>query len=146
MRRRSRTSPAIRTRAAGTGCRPVCPMRTEVSMQLDHRPLLPPRTALAWLLAAALAASQLGATDCGGGITRDPGFDLWCGAALCAWKIERGDVRRVATWHEADAGVELVDPDTAIEQFTPVNSHDGTCIRFDLIADVVRVDRRDRKS
>ncbi len=84
----------------------------------------------------ALAVSQLGATDCGGGITRDPGFDLWCGDILCAWKLERGDVRRVPTWHPADAGVELVATDTAIEQFTPVDSLDGTCIRFDLIADV----------
>jgi len=85
---------------------------------------------------AIAAAGQLGATDCGGGITRDPGFDLWCGDALCAWKVEHGTVRRVPTWHEADAGVELVDPDTAIEQFTPVNSGDGTCIRFDLISNV----------
>jgi hypothetical protein len=83
-----------------------------------------------------LAASQLGATDCGGGITRDPGFDLWCGDALCAWKLERGDVRRAPTWHPADSGVELVEIDTAIEQFTPVDSGDGTCIRFDLISDV----------
>lgn len=86
-------------------------------------------------LVVALAASQLGATDCGG-ITRDPGFDLWCGESLCAWKLERGNVRRVPTWHEADAGVELVDRDTAIEQFTPVDSGDGTCIRFDLISNV----------
>jgi hypothetical protein len=85
---------------------------------------------------AAAAAGQLGATDCDGGITRDPGFDLWCGGALCAWKIERGAILRVATWHEADAGVELVGPDAAIEQFTPVNSGDGTCIRFDLISNV----------
>ena len=100
----------------------------------ESRPVL---SARAWsVIAAALAAGQLGATDCGGGITRDPGFDLWCGDQLCAWKIERGDVRRAATWHEADSGVELLDPDTAIEQFTPVNSKDGTCIRFDLISDV----------
>ena len=83
-----------------------------------------------------VAASQLGATDCGGGITRDPGFDLWCGDALCAWKIERGEVRRAATWHAEDVGVELLDADTAIEQFTPVDNRDGTCIRFDLISDV----------
>lgn len=82
------------------------------------------------------AASQLGASDCDGGITRDPGFDLWCGDALCAWKLERGQVLRVPTWHPADAGVELVDPDTAIEQFTPVDSSDGACLRFDLISDV----------
>jgi hypothetical protein len=82
------------------------------------------------------AGSQLGATDCDGGITRDPGFDLWCGDALCAWKLERGAIRRAPTWHPDDAGVELVEPDTAIEQFTPATSRDGTCIRFDLIADV----------
>lgn len=82
------------------------------------------------------AASQLGASDCDGGITRDPGFDLWCGDVLCAWKLERGDVRRVPTWHAADSGVELVSEGTAIEQFTPVDSNDGTCLRFDLISDV----------
>ena len=87
-------------------------------------------------LVAALATSQLGATDCNGVITRDPGFDLWCGDALCAWKLERGDVRRVPTWHEADSGVELLDTGTAIEQFTAVNHTDSPCIRFDLIADV----------
>lgn len=81
------------------------------------------------------AGAQLGATDCDGGITRDPGFDLWCGDALCAWKLERGEVRRAPTWHAEDAGVELVAPGTAIEQFTPATSRDGTCIRFDLIAD-----------
>jgi hypothetical protein len=87
-------------------------------------------------LVVAAAVSQLGATDCGGGITRDPGFDLWCGEALCAWKLERGDVRRVPTWHDGDSGVELLASDGAIEQFTPVDSRDGTCIRFDLISDV----------
>lgn len=82
-----------------------------------------------------LAASQLGATKCGGEVTRDPGFDLWCGDSLCAWKLERGAIRRAPTWHAEDAGVELVEPGTAIEQFSPVNSRDGTCIHFDLIAD-----------
>jgi hypothetical protein len=81
------------------------------------------------------AATQLGVTDCGGGITRDPGFDLWCGDQLCAWKLERGDVARAATWHAEDAGVALLEPGTAIEQFSPVDSGDGTCIRFDLVAD-----------
>lgn len=81
-------------------------------------------------------ALQIGATDCGDGIIRDPGFDLWCGDSLCAWKLERGDVRRVATWHEADAGVELVESDTAIEQFTSVDSYERTCIRFEMVADV----------
>jgi hypothetical protein len=81
------------------------------------------------------AVAQLGATDCDGGITRDPGFDLWCGDLLCAWKLERGEVRRAPTWHADDSGVELLGGDSAIEQFTPADSRDGTCIRFDLISD-----------
>ena len=85
---------------------------------------------------AAVAASQLAATECGGGITRDPGFDLWCGDSLCAWKLERGHVFRVPTWHTADSGVELVEAGTAIEQFTAVDSDDGTCIQFDMVTDV----------
>jgi hypothetical protein len=96
-----------------------------------------PRRRAAWATAAiALAATQLGASECGGNIIRDPGFDLWCGEALCAWKIERGDIRPAPTWHEADTGVELLSTGTAIEQFSAVNSHDGTCIQFDLISDV----------
>lgn len=81
------------------------------------------------------AATQLGATDCGQ-VLRDPGFDLWCGDQLCTWKIVRGDVRRVSTWHDGDSGVELVGPDAAISQLSPVNDGDGTCIQFDLVADV----------
>ena len=81
------------------------------------------------------ASLQVGATDCGQ-VIRDPGFDLWCGDALCTWKVERGSVQRVGTWHEGDAGVELVGTDSAIEQLTPVNSGDGTCLRFDLVANV----------
>ena len=82
-----------------------------------------------------VASTQLGATNCGQ-VTRDPGFDLWCGNELCVWKVVRGDVRRVATWHDGDSGVELLGSDTAISQLTPVNSIDGTCIRFDLVANV----------
>lgn len=80
-------------------------------------------------------ASQMGATKCGQ-VLRDPGFDLWCGEELCAWKLERGEVKRVPTWHEGDAGVELVGTDVAITQLTPVNSGDGTCLRFELVANV----------
>ena len=87
------------------------------------------------LLVIAVAASQCGATDCGE-VVRDPGFDLWCGDQLCSWKIARGDVRQVPTWHEGDDGAELVGADTAIYQLTPVTSADGACIEFELIADV----------
>ena len=83
-----------------------------------------------------VALSQMGASTCNGDITRDPGFDLWCGDLLCAWKLERGDVARVPTWHESDSGVGLLGSDTAIEQFTPVDSADGTCIQFDMLTNV----------
>ena len=87
------------------------------------------------LLLLALAATQVGATDCGT-VLRDPGFDLWCGEDLCTWKVIRGDAKRVDTWHEGDSGVELLGTDAAISQLSPVDHRDGTCIRFDLVANV----------
>jgi hypothetical protein len=87
------------------------------------------------LMFAVLSASQLGATDCGQAL-RDPGFDLWCGSSLCAWKLERGAIKKVATWNQGDPGVELDGSDVAIEQLSPVTSRDGNCIEFDLIANV----------
>jgi len=82
-----------------------------------------------------LAAASGGATRCGE-IIRDPGFDLWCGDQLCTWQLEKGDVRRVATWHQGDSGVEMVGDDVSISQLTPVESSDGTCVFFELVADV----------
>lgn len=87
------------------------------------------------VVVAALAATQLGATDCGR-IIKDPGFDLWCGDTLCAWKLERGTIARAPTWHTEDAGVAFAGPDDAIAQLAPVTSQDTRCIEFDLIADV----------
>lgn len=87
------------------------------------------------LFLVAAAVSQMGATDCGNAL-RDPGFDLWCGDQMCAWKVERGDVHKVATWNEGDPGVELVGTDVAIEQVSPVDFNDGGCLELDLIADV----------
>jgi hypothetical protein len=78
------------------------------------------------ILFLAAAGSQLGNTDCGQAL-RDPGYDLWCGDDLCAWKVERGEIKRVPTWHEGDAGVELVGTDTAIAQLSPLDSADGQC-------------------
>lgn len=85
--------------------------------------------------AIVIAATQLGATDCGE-IIEDPGFDHWCGDRLCYWDIERGDIRRVATWHAGDDGAEFVGDDVAISQMTEVTSTDTDCIRFEMIADV----------
>ncbi|MBV8762734.1 MAG: hypothetical protein JO257_35950 [Deltaproteobacteria bacterium] len=87
------------------------------------------------LFIAVAAVSQMGNTDCGQ-VIRDSGFDLWCGDQLCAWKLERGDIKRVPTWNEGDSGVELDGADVAIEQLTPVDSGDGTCIEFSLVANV----------
>jgi hypothetical protein len=92
-------------------------------------------THLTSLLVAAVAASQLGATDCGQVIT-DRGFDLWCGDRLCYWKLERGEVAQVPTWVDGDDGVELVGDDVAISQLTSVDSNDGACIEFHLVADI----------
>jgi hypothetical protein len=83
----------------------------------------------------ALAASQVGATDCGQAI-KDPGFDLWCGDSLCAWTVERGTISKVPTWNEGDPGVSLDGDDVAIDQVSPVAASDGGCIELDLIADV----------
>lgn len=95
-------------------------------------------TRLSTLAVAAIAVSQLGATDCGE-ITRDPGFDLWCGDRLCFWKTDKGDVAKVPTWIEGDDGVELVGDDVAISQMTSLTSNDVApdgCIEFDMTAKI----------
>jgi hypothetical protein len=85
----------------------------------------------------AAAASQLGASDCGGGpIITDPGFDLWCGDSLCAWQVERGSIANVPTWHAGDDGVALIGDDVAISQTSSISSDQGTCVEFDLIANI----------
>ncbi|HEY4177640.1 MAG TPA: hypothetical protein VGM90_12430 [Kofleriaceae bacterium] len=88
-----------------------------------------------------LAVSQMGATDgggCGEGgqVTRDPGFDLWCGDTLCSWKIDRGSIAKIGTWHADDPGVAFLGADSAISQVSPVNSTDGHCIKFQLLSKV----------
>lgn len=94
------------------------------------------RLPLSFILAVA-AFSQVGATEgCGGGVLRDPGFELWCGEALCSWKVVRGDVRQVPTWHTSDSGVELLGADAAISQLSPVSRSDGSCIRLEFVANV----------
>ena len=52
-------------------------------------------------LAAGIALSQMGATDCGQ-VIDDPGFDLWCGATLCDWSVAVGTVAPMPTWHARD--------------------------------------------
>lgn len=93
------------------------------------------RKPLAICFVLAVAATSGGATDCGQ-VFDDPGFDVWCGDTLCAWRVEKGAVARAPTWHQADNGVALVGPDVAISQFTDVESRDGHCLEFSLVADV----------
>ncbi len=87
------------------------------------------------LVIAIVAASQLGATDCGQ-VLRDQGFDLWCGGELCAWTVERGSVKQVPTWNPGDHGVELEGTDTAIAQLTPADDTDGRCIEVTMVANI----------
>jgi hypothetical protein len=93
------------------------------------------RVHLSTIVLALAAFSQLGSSDCGQ-VIRDPGFDLWCGDQMCAWKVERGTATKVPTWNKGDFGVLLDGDDVAIEQLSPVDYHDGSCLEFDLVANV----------
>ena len=84
---------------------------------------------------AVAAFASMGAGECGQ-ILDDSGFDLWCGPSLCAWEVEAGEIRKVATWHEGDAGVELLAADTKLSQLAEVNVWDGACVRFEMVADL----------
>ena len=90
---------------------------------------------LSSFLLAAAALASMGATDCGQ-IIDDSGFDLWCGPDLCEWQVEAGEIRKVPTWHEGDAGVELLGSEAKLSQLTDVNNFDGTCVRFEMVADL----------
>lgn len=80
-----------------------------------------------------LAACAAGATQ-PGVVPVDPGFDWWCGDVPCAWTVDEGSVRRVATWHERDYGVELVGAPVVLHQ--DVELTEPSCLRFVLVADV----------
>jgi hypothetical protein len=90
---------------------------------------------LSTLVFIAAAGSQLGSTDCGE-VARDPSFDLWCGDSLCAWKTERGAIRKVGTWNPGDPGVSFEGDDVAIEQLSPMSNEDGGCVRFNIISKI----------
>jgi hypothetical protein len=73
--------------------------------------------------------------ECGQPVLEDPSFDLWCGKTLCAWQVDAGSVRRVATWHRSDFGVELMGDPVQISQLSKITSSDTTCLLFELQAD-----------
>jgi hypothetical protein len=75
----------------------------------------------------------LRADSCDGDLLQDPTFKEWCGEELCSWTTEAGAVRRAATWHESDTGVEFVGTPARISQLT---TRTATCIEFTAVADV----------
>lgn len=87
------------------------------------------------ILIIAVAVALGGATECGQVIS-DRGFDLWCGERLCSWDLEKGEIRRVATWNEGDSGVEMIGDDVAISQLAPAETSDGRCVRVTMVADI----------
>jgi len=96
-------------------------------------PRQPPRTAL--VATALLSLIVFPGWECGQPVLEDPSFELWCGDTLCAWQVDIGTVRRVATWHRSDFGVELVGNPAMISQLSKITSTDSRCLLFELQAD-----------
>jgi hypothetical protein len=92
------------------------------------------RRSAALLFLATVFLTQTGYNECTGDVLHDPGFDIWCGDELCSWDVEKGEVRKVATWHDGDPGVDLVGDEAAISQLA--DSPPVDCLRFSLVADV----------
>jgi hypothetical protein len=98
------------------------------------------RLSRATLAGVALLGLALLGDDCDGDIVSDPAFRDWCGASLCAWKTDYGQVQRVPTWNAEDFGVSFADnvagdPNgTRISQVT--QEHDATCILFTSVGDI----------
>jgi hypothetical protein len=83
-----------------------------------------------------LAAPALMGAKCGESLVKDPGFDVWCGEALCAWKVEEGTIAKVATWHERDYGVDLIGPAVQLTQRGEYGDDRPSCLQFDLLSDL----------
>ncbi len=94
------------------------------------------RTSGTVLFAAVVFVTQSGYDSCTGDLLHDSGFDMWCGEELCSWKVERGEARKVPTWHRSDPGVEPVGDDVVLSQRTNVDSSIAGCVRFELVADI----------
>lgn len=67
-------------------------------------------------------------------VVKDATFREWCGESLCQWTLEEGRIRKAATWHERDHGVEFVATPTTIAQTAEGSDH--RCLEFAVIADV----------
>lgn len=85
-------------------------------------------------VALVLAGIACMAPGCeGDDVLKDPTFRLWCGEVLCDWKLDSGSVKRVATWHPNDYGVEFTDTPTEISQESTEGSD---CMEFTAVANV----------
>ena len=96
------------------------------------KPSLDRSRAALWL-AAAVALATLGG-DCEDNVVQDPTFRDWCGASLCSWTLDSGQIQRVPTWSADDLGVSFVATGTQISQVT--TEHDATCLLFTTTADI----------
>jgi len=85
------------------------------------------------LLVVTIGLAALG-DDCDGDILRDPTFRDWCGAELCAWTRDDGEIASVPSWNENDRAVAFVSPLTQISQKTFESA--ATCILFTSVADI----------
>lgn len=63
-------------------------------------------------------------------VLQNPGFDLWCGDALCHWNVVDGEIERVPTWHRSDWGASLVGDRVVLEQAVPLGDEFISCIEI----------------
>lgn len=85
----------------------------------------------ALFLAAATFLST--AATCETDLIEDAGFQLWCGDRLCAWDLEAGEIRKVATWHSNDYGVELLGSSVSLS--SPA-ARSASSLRIEVVSDV----------
>jgi hypothetical protein len=72
--------------------------------------------------------------DCEPDVVQDPTFRDWCGATLCAWRLDSGEITPVPTWNTDDLGVSFVQTPTQISQATDESS--AKCLLFTSVADI----------
>lgn len=70
--------------------------------------------------------------SCGEGLVKNSSFALWCGDALCDWRVDSGRIERAPTWDSRELGVALLDDGTALSQTSTTVAN---CLAFDLLAD-----------
>jgi len=96
--------------------------------------LIPSRIAVT--VVALFAVASLG-DDCEGDIVPDPTFRDWCGASLCSWTTDFGQIARVPTWDAEDFGVSFLDNGTMGTQVSQVTmENQATCILFTSVGDI----------